>query len=200
MKKILFNAAILFAGMTFITGVQAQAQKFLCPDSNHPHAIDMGAAGKWACCNVGASKPTEYGGYYTWGVTEMMRLEYSTYMTGISGKKEYDVATSMWGKGWRMPTYDHFERLKKCSKEWMKLDGVEGLMFTASNGNIIFLPFAGWRLDTEYRQVGKNGSYWSDTHIGWGREDAYCFDIFPNTTLFYEDKRYFGRSVRPIAE
>ena len=35
----------------------------LCPDANHPHAIDMGAAGKWACCNVGASSPTDYGGY-----------------------------------------------------------------------------------------------------------------------------------------
>jgi len=26
-----------------------------CPDSNHPHAIDLGIGVKFACCNVGAS-------------------------------------------------------------------------------------------------------------------------------------------------
>ena len=30
-----------------------------CPDNNHPHAIDLGlpSGTKWACCNVGATKP-----------------------------------------------------------------------------------------------------------------------------------------------
>ena len=44
----------------------------LCPDENHPHMIDLGlpSGNKWACCNVGASKPEEYGGYYAWGETE----------------------------------------------------------------------------------------------------------------------------------
>ncbi len=37
-----------------------------CPDGNHPHAIDLGlpSGTKWACCNVGASAPEAYGGYY----------------------------------------------------------------------------------------------------------------------------------------
>ncbi len=30
----------------------------------------MGEAGIWACCNVGANSPEEYGGYYAWGETE----------------------------------------------------------------------------------------------------------------------------------
>lgn len=41
----------------------------LCPDDNHPHAIDLGMAGVWSCCNVGASKPEEFGNYYAWGET-----------------------------------------------------------------------------------------------------------------------------------
>lgn len=43
-----------------------------CPDNNHPHAIDLGlpSGTKWACCNVGATKPEEYGNYYAWGETE----------------------------------------------------------------------------------------------------------------------------------
>ena len=40
-----------------------------CPDNNHPHMIDLGlpSGTKWACCNVGAHSPEEYGGYYAWG-------------------------------------------------------------------------------------------------------------------------------------
>ena len=43
-----------------------------CPDSNHPHMIDLGfpSGTKWACCNVGADTPEGYGGYYAWGETE----------------------------------------------------------------------------------------------------------------------------------
>ena len=42
-----------------------------CPDDHHPHAIDLGlpSGTKWCCCNVEASTPEEYGGYYSWGET-----------------------------------------------------------------------------------------------------------------------------------
>ena len=37
-----------------------------------PEAIDLGLSVKWASCNVGASKPEEYGGYYQWaGITDV---------------------------------------------------------------------------------------------------------------------------------
>lgn len=50
----------------------------LCPDDNHPHAIDLGlpSGTKWACCNVGSSKPEEYGGYYAWGEKNGNKSEY----------------------------------------------------------------------------------------------------------------------------
>ena len=37
-----------------------------CPDDNHPHMIDLGlpSGTKWACCNVGATKPKGDGDYY----------------------------------------------------------------------------------------------------------------------------------------
>lgn len=39
-----------------------------CPDNKHPHAIDLALPSgiKWSCCNVGASSPEEFGGYYAW--------------------------------------------------------------------------------------------------------------------------------------
>ena len=32
--------------------------------------VDLGLSVKWATCNVGASKPEEYGDYFAWGETE----------------------------------------------------------------------------------------------------------------------------------
>lgn len=43
-----------------------------CPDKKHPHMIDLGlpSGTKWACCNVGASTPEDFGESYAWGETE----------------------------------------------------------------------------------------------------------------------------------
>ncbi len=42
------------------------------PSASVPEAIDLGLPSglKWASCNLGASKPEEYGDYYAWGETE----------------------------------------------------------------------------------------------------------------------------------
>ena len=32
-----------------------------------PEAVDLGLSVPWASCNVGATRPTEYGGYFAWG-------------------------------------------------------------------------------------------------------------------------------------
>ena len=43
----------------------------LCPDSNHPHTIDLGlpSGTKWTCCNIGANKPDDRGADFAWGET-----------------------------------------------------------------------------------------------------------------------------------
>ncbi len=48
-------------------------------------AVDLGLSVKWATCNVGATKPEEYGGYYAWGETEE--------------KSYYDWSTYKWCNG-----------------------------------------------------------------------------------------------------
>lgn len=50
----------------------------LCPDSNHPHMIDLGLPSRtmWSCCNVGSEDGPEYMGYpYAWGEIDI-RMEY----------------------------------------------------------------------------------------------------------------------------
>lgn len=39
-------------------------------DANGYDYVDMGEAGIWATCNIGANKPEEYGLYFAWGETE----------------------------------------------------------------------------------------------------------------------------------
>ena len=42
--------------------------------------VDLGLSVKWATCNVGASKPEEYGDYFAWGETEpKSTYNWSTY-------------------------------------------------------------------------------------------------------------------------
>ena len=109
-----------------------------CPDDNHPHMIDLGLPSgiKWACCNVGANSPKEYGGYYAWGeVSEKSVYNEVTYLyaTGVDNNgdgcfddwhsnegtfglwqhlganisgTQYDVAYVQWGEPWCMPTHD----------------------------------------------------------------------------------------------
>ncbi len=43
---------------------------FLTPALPFEPLVDLGLSVKWASCNLGASKPTEYGGYYQWAGTK----------------------------------------------------------------------------------------------------------------------------------
>ena len=186
-----------------------------CPDGNHPHMIDLGlpSGTKWACCNVGASKPEGYGGYYAWGETE----EKNTYTWGnyihcngtlstchnlgsdISGT-QYDVAHVKWGGKWCMPTTDEQrELLDNCTSEWTTLNGVNGRKFTSkSNSGSIFLRAAGYRWDGGLGRAGSDGYYWSSTQ-GPGRSyNAYILDFRSGNANWYYYGRNDGLSVRPV--
>ncbi|MBR6339278.1 MAG: hypothetical protein IKR63_04005 [Alloprevotella sp.] len=187
----------------------------LCPDDHHPHRIDMGAAGVWACCNVGSTSPEGYGGYFAWGETqEKERYVEGTYSLydidanqyediglDICGSNTYDVATLRWGATWQMPALEQVEALlETCHAKWTELNGVGGRTFTAPNGSAIFLPAAGSRYDTKLMHAGSQGSYWMGTRNTWWADCAWSLE-FSNE---YLDKSsgyngYYGCSVRPVA-
>src|SRR5574344_1450744 len=131
-------------------------------------AVDLGLSVKWASCNVGATSPESYGGYYAWGETEEKSVYTdSTFLyydsradscinigTNICGTK-YDVAHVRCGGSWRMPTYAEFQELcNKCTKSWTTYNGVRGTKFVGPNGNSIFLPAAGYRWSTDVYSQG----------------------------------------------
>lgn len=197
-----------------------------CPDSNHPHMIDLGlpSGTKWACCNVGAHSPEQYGGYYAWGeVNEKdyyaphtyqyayqdnngywwdydTRSSYSCRSLGsdIAGT-QYDVAHVQWGGSWVMPSLDQIkELLDYCSSEWTTENGVYGMRFTGSNGGSVFLPAAGYRWYGGLYHAGEYGLYWLSTQDPDYSYRAYNLYFHSGGALWDYLNRLGGQSVRPV--
>ena len=118
------------------------------PDS--AEAVDLGLPSglKWASCNVGATKPEGYGGYFAWGETQTQPdksyYDWSSYKwcygsshylnkycttsywsgSGSPDNKtildsDDDAASANWGGCWRMPTNAEWTELKEnCTWTW----------------------------------------------------------------------------------
>ncbi len=188
--------------------------------------IDLGLSVKWATCNVGANAPWEYGGYYTWGeIKEKDNYYWNSHKWGHRGyqhstaifkyctndyygivdnktvlESEDDVASMNWGSNWRMPSQKEFdELLSKCKWKWINQNGVNGHLVIGPNGNHIFLPASGHRINTDILGRDSCGYYWSATLDEY--EVYYALGISFNKNEIYGFKhwfRYFGHTVRPV--
>ena len=185
-----------------------EGAKVFCTDNKHPHSIDLGTGIKWACCNVGASAPWEYGGYYAWGETKVKSTYYEdNYQyfemdigSDISGTS-YDVAHVQWHQGWKMPSKSQFEDLiKQCVTEWDKVNGKEGRRFTSKNGMSIFLPAAACFMMDYDPNVSFDGKYFSSTKSESGKYHAYDMWFDDDDIQISKERRSHGCSVRPVTE
>ncbi len=185
----------------------------LCPDSHHPHQIDLGlpSGTKWACCNVGASKPEDYGGYFAWGeTTEKSRYYWDTYIhcdgssstchdigKDIAGT-QYDAATANWGSPWVMPSLEQMNELRNsCTYEWTTENGVNGIRFTGPNGTSVFLPAAGYRWKDDLYNVGSDG-VWSSTLNESNADGAWDLIFRIGYVGKGDGSRSCGQPVRPV--
>lgn len=167
--------------------------------------VDLDLSVKWASFNVGASRPEEYGGLYGWGdatgtKTSTDKSDYPSADPPESiGGTEYDIAHAKWGGAWRLPTRAEQEELvERCAWEKSSLDGVAGYTVTGPNGNTIFLPGVGGRIENQTHYQVDGADYWSGT-LGSDPDTAYY--------LYYyigEDPtvgalpRYYGFAVRAV--
>ena len=187
--------------------------KPICPDKNHPHFIDLGlpSGTLWACCNVDSDPskqtPVNYGSYFAWGETEEKdsyidsnSIYYGVPKGNISGTED-DVAHVKWGSTWQLPTNDVIDELiNNCSYTVSDQNGIKGMMFTATNGNSIFLPFSGYRYSTSLYKRGNDGSYWSGTSYDNSTNSAYIITVLNDGTAGkYNYNRYDGHTVRPVS-
>ena len=198
-----------------VTKAESDTGLLTCPDDNHPHAIDLGlpSGTKWCCCNVGASTPEGYGGYYAWGETsEKSVYNWDTYAyynfntagyvnigSDIAGTS-YDVARVRMGAPWRMPSYEQqMELINNCSRQWTQQNGVNGILVTGPSGGQVFLPAAGCRRADELYDAGSGGHYWSSSLYPYLVDSAY--GLYFDSVYWSWDNggcRYCGRSVRAV--
>ena len=178
----------------------------------------------WATCNLGAEKPEDYGNYYAWGETQPKDYYYwSTYKycSGVFALIKYccdsvygyngytdnltvllpedDAAKVNWGNGWRMPTKEELQELNNNTTSiWTTLSGVNGRLFTASNGNSLFLPAAGSRWANEFDDAGCHGFFLSSSLDM--RDPSCAWYFYFNSNYHAVDGRYRvgGYTVRPV--
>ena len=144
--------------------------------------VDLGlpSGTLWATYNVGALRPEETGHLLSWGeilpkeVYDWPNYRYGDIINDSFVMYKYhpldsltileptdDAATAYWGTEWRMPTREEWDELYlKTEFIWTTLNGVEGRLLTGLNGNSIFLPTTGYRMDNGHYSLG-NGVYWS---------------------------------------
>ena len=215
--------AVLLLGLSGLSMCQQKTTKHEYVDLGLPSGT------LWATCNVGASKPEDYGSYFAWGETSTKSTyDGSTYkyangdfkkLTKYCNDSGYgnngftdtlttlqagdDPATAKWGSGWRTPSEEQWEELlSNTTGQWTMQNGVEGYLFTSKkNGNSVFLPAAGRRWDSELEDAGSDAYYWSRSLY----TDDYPFYAWNLYFSSYECFMYYyyrnrGFSVRPVRE
>ena len=191
--------------------------------------LDLPSGLLWATCNVGANASEDYGDYFAWGeIQPKDTYNWTTYqhcngsvatLTKYCSNPSYgyngfadtltillpedDVAAANWGSDWRMPTEEEWHELYQnttCTRTTQ--NNVNGWLFTATNGNSLFLPGAGYRGNSSlyYEDYGY-GFYWSsslDTSNQYTITYAVYFSFGLDNCGISSFPRPNGLSVRPV--
>ena len=165
-----------------------------CENDKHPHVIDLGlpSGTLWSCCNLGAEQPTDFGEYYLGDFSSM------------------DVIDAL-GSNYDVPTLEQFKELKTyCSYSVATRNDVQGVEFTGTNGNKIFLPLAASLCVSKYDEswvVNNEGtaSYWTKTPSSYNNY-MYFMEFYYDESYYHEWRLTFGDrkkttnklSIRPV--
>lgn len=190
--------------------------------------VDLGLSVNWMTCNIGATKPEEYGLFFQWGGTvgyeDASHSTWSTapfnngsssydatYFASVSGDvcpngvlaSQYDAASVATNGVAHMPTQADFNELTaNTTVEWVtdyNGSGINGRKFTASNGNYIFIPASGYANSGSVYGRGTNGYVWSSSLYSSTPYDAwYLYFTSSGMGVDFDFYRCIGRSVRGV--
>lgn len=194
--------------------------------------VDLGLPSgvKWATCNVGASRPEEYGDYFAWGETAPkeeyteknykfllkkgilgIAKHYSKYDKGnISCRldAEDDVVRHKWGSDWRMPTEEEWRELRNpdnCLWEWKKNyngSGVDGYLVSGIKEGYTekTLFLPAAGLKIKTDYIRGYGYYWSSDRLEVNAGLAWCFFFNNEHYGTYQDDCQDGLTIRPVTK
>lgn len=179
----------------------------------------------WATCNVGASKPSEYGKYFQWGDTKgytkeqvgkdkkftWMDYKFSINENGTDFNKytkdgetlnlKDDAVHINMGGDWHMPSPKQIrELIENTISVWTTLDDVNGMKFISQKdaSKFIFIPAAGYAWDGSVQFSECFGYVWSSMRSTYYTgSQGLDFDS-EGTSLYDSGERSVGMSVRGV--
>ena len=125
-------------------------------------------------------------------ITELQRGE-------KDGETTDDVARAKLGGKWRMPTEAECNALLALKWDKTTQNGKNGCLITAPNGNSIFLPAAGDRVETILDSAGSSGFYWSSS-LSTGKPYLAWYIFFSSSRSVTSGYRKIGMPIRPVWE
>ena len=190
--------------------------------------VDLGlpSGTMWATCNVGATKPEDYGllfqfgrvdGYKYWDGDNYFRSDYQNindtgceYTPQTTSGKVYkagdkldlkdDAANVNMGGVWKMPTETQLKELfNQTTRENETVNGIKGMMFTSKkNGKQLFIPFGGnWYGD--FDALGSWFNMWSSQVHESDPDIAYNLQCGANRSCSVVlQNRVYAYSVRGV--
>ena len=193
-----------------------------------PYYIDLGDAGKWGYCNVGAFLPEEFGKYFLWNEIdgpslktnwqEIVPDEFNVYLNAFNEESfnpalgSGDAASYHWGEDWRVPTKEAMETIIASEDSGKQFESYYGI-YGWKVGNDLFFPAAGHNdfgdSNSFVWEFGSNldGWYRSSSSKGTTTRMSYyllVFDGYPDTIELHINSDDFGYdldmrcSIRPI--
>ena len=191
-------------------------------DNNGYVDLELPSGTLWATCNVGASKPSDFGQYFQWGDTKGCTKEqvgknkvfnWYYYKFGkLSNFTKYtkegdtlvleDDAANINMKGdWHMPTPQQIrELIDNTISTWRASNGVNGRLFTSKkdSSKSIFFPAAGYCNNGSVNRVGYGGYVWSSSLRTSNPYDAWYLYFYSSNCSMSNSNRCNGRSVRGV--
>jgi hypothetical protein len=187
--------------------------------------VDLGVSVLWAEENVGPGTGGDYDDFFAWGETsnkwggyiytnykwtEGNSTTFTRYYSedGLTTlKAEDDAATVNWGASCRTPTKAEFEELLKCTWTKTDTDYDEKTMggYTVSgkdeySGNSIFIPFMGYRYDSNYNSAGECFFCWTSSLNPDDVTSAYFCSNVNGYNYMSNTYRWSGMSVRAVVK
>ena len=181
-----------------------------CDVTDYGLYFQWGDTQGYAESEIGSGSEQKYFGWNSYkysdnGTTAMTKYNATDGKTVLEPSD--DAATAAWGEPWRMPTSAEVKTLTSSTNVSLTNDykgsGVKGFIVTdkTDSSKELFLPLCGYGKNGGVTYKGSMANYWA-SEVGGpdGKRNARCYggssSFSPNTST----DRYFGLTIRPVAD